>query len=580
MSLFHDAAQDGDLKLLRKASKRDVARLDQDGMSPMHWVGWSGNVDAAKILLQKGANVETADNNGNCVLHVAAQYGNVKLLRYLVEEAGASVWALNDDGKTACEVAAETEQSTAFRYLDALQLRLRVDDPDKADKSRQRARKAWAKRADRRDKTAGREQGAEKVVAKLRKRQSSESILPLNPTKTGVPPSAAAPPPTSRTRQMSQILPRQTEPEVSLVASGRERAFSDPTQDLHTLDRRDHPDITENDDSEADGVFQPDPRPKASHGTHKASSKPMLSTKSESLEGKPSSRRSNQLPSTSFENASAAQAMARYQGSNLRSRFSLRPSMSSGAMTSSTSGVGTDLSGMSSLDNSMGSASGSRTAMAIARIKGLGGLNALTHSATPADKARKASAPVITASAELEPVTVSSSFQRYRVHSDSTAMGPSTSAATLKQKPQVSRKNSAASTAGAMRRTSSSASANSAKSSRSLPAQLASRQQSRRPSVPSPTGKGAKPEESIGEDLEETSLTPMATFLHMIDLDDHLSLLEEEQMDLDSLMLCSDMDLKDLDMALGPRRKILAAVQKRKATLSSAERRTLQDSEV
>ena len=54
MSLFHDAARDGDMRLLRKASKRDVKRVDGDGMTPMHWVAWLGKLEAADVLLNAG----------------------------------------------------------------------------------------------------------------------------------------------------------------------------------------------------------------------------------------------------------------------------------------------------------------------------------------------------------------------------------------------------------------------------------------------------------------------------------------------------------------------------------------------
>lgn len=54
MSLFHDAARDGDVALLKKAAKRDVKREDGDGMTALHWVAWHGSVEAADVLLEKG----------------------------------------------------------------------------------------------------------------------------------------------------------------------------------------------------------------------------------------------------------------------------------------------------------------------------------------------------------------------------------------------------------------------------------------------------------------------------------------------------------------------------------------------
>ncbi|XP_061116244.1 LOW QUALITY PROTEIN: phospholipase DDHD2-like [Conger conger] len=52
--------------------------------------------------------------------------------------------------------------------------------------------------------------------------------------------------------------------------------------------------------------------------------------------------------------------------------------------------------------------------------------------------------------------------------------------------------------------------------------------------------------------------------LHTLGLEEHLALLKKEQMDLDSLALCSDSDLKDLGLPLGPRKKILGFTRRRR----------------
>ena len=59
--------------------------------------------------------------------------------------------------------------------------------------------------------------------------------------------------------------------------------------------------------------------------------------------------------------------------------------------------------------------------------------------------------------------------------------------------------------------------------------------------------------------------TPLAAFMYTLQLSEHLETFEDEDMDLEALMLCSDLDLKDLDLGLGPRRKLLAAIQKHKS---------------
>ncbi|XP_032086163.1 ankyrin repeat and SAM domain-containing protein 4B [Thamnophis elegans] len=71
-------------------------------------------------------------------------------------------------------------------------------------------------------------------------------------------------------------------------------------------------------------------------------------------------------------------------------------------------------------------------------------------------------------------------------------------------------------------------------------------------------------EEAIGwdEDREEAPL--LEVFLVAHHLHEFLPILMRENIDLESLMLCSDEDLQSIQMQLGPRKKVLHAISKRK----------------
>ncbi|NWV91923.1 ANS4B protein, partial [Machaerirhynchus nigripectus] len=73
-------------------------------------------------------------------------------------------------------------------------------------------------------------------------------------------------------------------------------------------------------------------------------------------------------------------------------------------------------------------------------------------------------------------------------------------------------------------------------------------------------------EEIIWED-EEAENTPLEVFLASQMLDEFLPIFMRERIDLDALMLCSDEDLQSIQMELGPRKKVLNAVNKRKQAL-------------
>lgn len=67
-------------------------------------------------------------------------------------------------------------------------------------------------------------------------------------------------------------------------------------------------------------------------------------------------------------------------------------------------------------------------------------------------------------------------------------------------------------------------------------------------------------EKSTSEKMIDHSLEDM---LRDIGLEDYISTLQNEKLDLDSLMLCNDSDLKELGIPLGPRKKLLTSIQQK-----------------
>ncbi|XP_003790740.1 ankyrin repeat and SAM domain-containing protein 4B [Otolemur garnettii] len=61
--------------------------------------------------------------------------------------------------------------------------------------------------------------------------------------------------------------------------------------------------------------------------------------------------------------------------------------------------------------------------------------------------------------------------------------------------------------------------------------------------------------------------TPLEVFLQSQHLEEFLPIFMREQIDLEALLLCSDEDLQSIQMQLGPRKKILNAINRRKQVL-------------
>ncbi|XP_045398051.1 ankyrin repeat and SAM domain-containing protein 4B [Lemur catta] len=61
--------------------------------------------------------------------------------------------------------------------------------------------------------------------------------------------------------------------------------------------------------------------------------------------------------------------------------------------------------------------------------------------------------------------------------------------------------------------------------------------------------------------------TPLEVFLQSQHLEEFLPIFRREQIDLEALLLCSDEDLQSIQMQLGPRKKVLNAINRRKQVL-------------
>eukprot|EP00794_Sanderia_malayensis_P008983 gene8983-9943_t len=68
-------------------------------------------------------------------------------------------------------------------------------------------------------------------------------------------------------------------------------------------------------------------------------------------------------------------------------------------------------------------------------------------------------------------------------------------------------------------------------------------------------------------DLVNTNLSPLATFLHSLQLEEFRDVFVREKIDLRAVSLCSENDLKEIGLPLGPRKKILDAIDKRKTSM-------------
>ena len=92
--------------------------------------------------------------------------------------------------------------------------------------------------------------------------------------------------------------------------------------------------------------------------------------------------------------------------------------------------------------------------------------------------------------------------------------------------------------------------------------------------LPEPGRRGYLPQLELVQSHTASNDSSLATFLSALDLDDCLPQFKKEKLDLEALALCSESDLVGIGLPLGPRKKILSAIERRKELFSNAGKMT------
>ncbi|GLV33823.1 Myosin binding subunit [Carabus blaptoides fortunei] len=92
------------LRLLQKGA--DINTANVDGLTALHQACIDDNLDMVEFLVEHGADVNRGDNEGWTPLHATASCGFQSIAKYLLEHA-ADVAAVNNDGELALDIAEE-----------------------------------------------------------------------------------------------------------------------------------------------------------------------------------------------------------------------------------------------------------------------------------------------------------------------------------------------------------------------------------------------------------------------------------------------------------------------------------------
>jgi hypothetical protein len=113
------AAYEGHLdicRLLIDKGAQTEAR-DWNGRTPLHWAAEGGHIDFVRLLCNRGADIEAQSYHGWRPLHASIIYGQISVMKELIEVRNAEISVSSDGGWTALKWARENGNDVASYLL-------------------------------------------------------------------------------------------------------------------------------------------------------------------------------------------------------------------------------------------------------------------------------------------------------------------------------------------------------------------------------------------------------------------------------------------------------------------------------
>ena len=117
--VLHFAAYSGVLPLVRTIldqGKHEIDLQDPEGGTPLYWAALSGHTLVVKLLLEKGASLNTKGYEGRTALHAAAMRGHENVVQLLLDN-GAETGTKDIYGDTVLHQAVRSSDETVVQLL-------------------------------------------------------------------------------------------------------------------------------------------------------------------------------------------------------------------------------------------------------------------------------------------------------------------------------------------------------------------------------------------------------------------------------------------------------------------------------
>ncbi|KAH9514768.1 hypothetical protein Btru_023603, partial [Bulinus truncatus] len=114
--VFLAACSSGDKEEVKKLLQRgaDINTANVDGLTALHQACIDDNIEMVEFLVEQGADVDVCDNEGWTPLHATASCAFTEIARYLIKH-GANVAAVNNDGDLPSDIAENEEMEKLLK---------------------------------------------------------------------------------------------------------------------------------------------------------------------------------------------------------------------------------------------------------------------------------------------------------------------------------------------------------------------------------------------------------------------------------------------------------------------------------
>ncbi len=115
---LHYASNRGHAEVVRLLLEKgaQIDSKEYSGNDALCYASYKGHIDVVRLLLEKGAKISQQDNQGETALHFAVDKGHTEVVRLLIE-SGANISQQNDQGETALDIAIRNEKTKIVELL-------------------------------------------------------------------------------------------------------------------------------------------------------------------------------------------------------------------------------------------------------------------------------------------------------------------------------------------------------------------------------------------------------------------------------------------------------------------------------